>query len=59
MAISIGIVIGIGVVIGIAMWIGYELYEAPIMDDGGNIIDISESDNDGDIKDDINNEDEL
>ena len=38
MGITIAILIGIG----IAIWIGYELYEAPVLDDDGNVVDIKD-----------------
>ena len=41
---EIAIIIGIG--IGIACWIIYELYEAPEMDDDGNIINTNEIEED-------------
>ena len=55
----IAIVIGIG----IAIWIVYELYEAPILDENGNVVDAKDIKNldimEGDIESDFNNENEL
>tara|TARA_R110000772_G_scaffold51237_1_gene117644 strand:+ start:1261 stop:1431 length:171 start_codon:yes stop_codon:yes gene_type:complete len=56
MGIAIAILIGIG----IAIWIGYELYEAPVLDDDGNVVDIKNIDiMESDIESDFNNGDEL
>ena len=59
MGITIAILIGIG----IAIWIGYELYEAPVLDDDGNVVDIKDMKNidimESDIEDDFENGDGL
>jgi hypothetical protein len=56
----IAIVIGIG----IAIWIVYELYEAPTLDEKGNVVDIKSSTHASSknldiMESDFNNEDEL
>jgi hypothetical protein len=60
----IAIVIGIG----IAIWIVYELYEAPTLDEKGNVVDTKSNTHaasknldimESDIESDFNNEDEL
>tara|TARA_R110001592_G_scaffold96185_1_gene276385 strand:- start:763 stop:942 length:180 start_codon:yes stop_codon:yes gene_type:complete len=59
MGITIAILIGIG----IAIWIGYELYEAPVLDDDGNVVDIKDMKNidimESDIESDFKNGDGL
>ena len=59
MGITIAILIGIG----IAIWIGYELYEAPVLDDDGNVVDIKDIKNidimESDIENDFKNGDGL
>ena len=59
MGITIAILIGIG----IAIWIGYELYEAPVLDDDGNVVDIKDMKNidimESDIENDFKNGDGL
>ena len=56
---EIAIVIGIG----IAIWIIYELYEAPVLDENGNVVDTKDIKNidimESDIESDFNNENEL
>ena len=59
MGITIAILIGIGT----AIWIGYELYEAPVLDDDGNVVDIKDMKNidimESDIENDFKNGDGL
>ena len=59
MGITIAILIGIG----IAIWIGYELYEAPTLDENGNVVDIKDIKNidimESDIESDFKNGDGL
>ena len=59
MGITIAIIIGIG----IAIWIGYELYDAPVLDEDGNVVDIKDIKNidimESDIEDDFKNGDGL
>ncbi len=56
---EIAIIIGIG----IAIWIGYELYDAPVLDEDGNVVDIKDIKNidimESDIEDDFKNGDGL
>ena len=56
---EIAILIGIG----IAIWIGYELYEAPTLDENGNVVDIKDIKNidimESDIESDFKNGDGL
>ena len=56
---EIAIIIGIAIVI----WIIYELYEAPVLDENGNVVDIKDIKNidimESDIESDFNNENEL
>jgi len=56
---EIAIIIGIG----IAVWIGYELYDAPVLDEDGNVVDIKDIKNidimESDIEDDFKNGDGL
>ena len=56
---EIAIIIGIG----IAVWIGYELYDAPVLDEDGNVVDIKDMKNidimESDIEDDFENGDGL
>ncbi len=56
---EIAIIIGVA----IASWIIYELYEAPILDENGNVVDTKDIKNidimESDIESDFNNEDEL
>ncbi len=56
---EIAIIIGIG----IAIWIGYELYDAPVLDEDGNVVDIKDMKNidimESDIEDDFKNGDGL
>tara|TARA_R110002060_G_scaffold26575_1_gene36111 strand:- start:545 stop:718 length:174 start_codon:yes stop_codon:yes gene_type:complete len=56
---EIAIIIGIA----IAIWIIYELYEAPVLDENGNVVDIKDIKNidimESDIESDFNNENEL
>jgi len=56
---EIAIIIGIG----IAVWIGYELYDAPVLDEDGNVVDIKDMKNidimESDIEDDFKNGDGL
>ena len=56
---EIAIIIGIG----IAIWIGYELYDAPVLDEDGNVVDIKDIKNidimESDIEDDFKNDDGL
>ena len=56
---EIAIIIGIG----IAVWIGYELYDAPVLDEDGNVVDIKDIKNidimESDIEDDFKNDDGL
>ena len=56
---EIAIIIGIG----IAVWIGYELYDAPVLDEDGNVVDIKDMKNidimESDIEDDFKDGDGL
>ena len=56
---EIAIIIGIA----IAIWIIYELYDAPVLDEDGNVVDIKDMKNidimESDIEDDFENGDGL
>ena len=56
---EIAIIIGIA----IAIWIIYELYEAPVLDENGNVVDIKDMKNidimESDIENDFKNGDGL